>query len=56
MVHVVDTSQHYNAVKVAFLSTGLGNILRGSEISCCTWFDEIKNKRHRGAIIFGWEI
>jgi 1,2-diacylglycerol 3-alpha-glucosyltransferase len=43
MVQRTDPQVDYKPIKIAFLSAGLGNISRGFEISCCTWFDEIKN-------------
>jgi glycosyltransferase involved in cell wall biosynthesis len=46
MAERVDASLKYAPIKIAFLSAGLGNISRGFETSCCTWFDEIKNKEN----------
>lgn len=39
-------------IKIAFLSAGLGNISRGFEISCRTWFDEVKNITDLDARLF----
>ncbi|MDB5062975.1 MAG: a-glycosyltransferase-related protein glycosyltransferase family 4 protein [Mucilaginibacter sp.] len=47
-----DGVKNHARVKIAFLSAGLGNILRGFEISCCIWFHEINNKKDIEARLF----
>jgi 1,2-diacylglycerol 3-alpha-glucosyltransferase len=52
MVQRTDSSLDYKPIKIAFLSAGLGNISRGFEISCCTWFDEVKSITDLDARLF----
>ncbi|MDB5112547.1 MAG: a-glycosyltransferase-related protein glycosyltransferase family 4 protein [Mucilaginibacter sp.] len=48
----LNTNQNCEPVKLAFLSAGLGNISRGFETSCSTWFDVIENRRDIDARLF----
>ena len=52
MVQRTDFPLDYRPIKIAFLSAGLGNISRGFEISCSTWFDELKNITDLDARLF----
>jgi 1,2-diacylglycerol 3-alpha-glucosyltransferase len=52
MVQRTDPQVDYKPIKIAFLSAGLGNISRGFEISCRTWFDEVKSITDLDARLF----